>query len=198
MECFTEVFPALLEWETLLSCAIVILNPVFWNGISRLEYRTHFLSKTVGGPKRGITLLATGILSLNYLRTVVFHKVIENHNTCAPLDNPLLEIFGYLLISIGALFVLSSTYQLGFFCSFMGDYFGILLDERVTGFPFNVFDNPMYVGSVLVYLGFSFQHASMVGFLLTGLIGLSYAVALQFEQPFTARIYASRNNKKDY
>lgn len=35
---------------------------------------------------------------------------------------------------------------------FIGDYFGILMDERVTGFPFNVCENPMYVGSTLNFL----------------------------------------------
>lgn len=34
-----------------------------------------------------------------------------------------------------------------------GDYFGLLLDDRVTGFPFNLLDNPMYWGSTLNFLG---------------------------------------------
>ncbi|MBN3287205.1 PEMT methyltransferase, partial [Polyodon spathula] len=34
-----------------------------------------------------------------------------------------------------------------------GDHFGILKKEKVTGFPFNVMDNPMYWGSTANYLG---------------------------------------------
>lgn len=36
--------------------------------------------------------------------------------------------------------------------SFIGDYFGILMKERVTGFPFNVCDNPMYIGSTCTFM----------------------------------------------
>ena len=34
-----------------------------------------------------------------------------------------------------------------------GDYFGILMDEPVTGFPFSLTENPMYWGSSATYLG---------------------------------------------
>ncbi|CAJ0968134.1 unnamed protein product, partial [Ranitomeya imitator] len=33
------------------------------------------------------------------------------------------------------------------------DYFGILMEEKVTGFPFNIMENPMYWGSTANYLG---------------------------------------------
>lgn len=197
VECLAEILPALLEWKTLLACIIVMLNPLFWNIISRVEYHTHVVSKTAGGPKRGVALLAFGIVTFNYIRTKLFHKVIENNSTCAPMENSIFDLVGYLLILFGALLVISSSWKLGFFCSFMGDYFGILLDEKVTGFPFNVLEDPMYVGSGLVYLGFSFLHASIIGLILTGCIGLSYAIALLFEQPFTAKIYAAKNGKEE-
>lgn len=177
----------------MLVCGVVMLNPLFWNVLSRLEYRTHVVSKVAGGPRRGVVLLALGILSFNYLRTALFHKVIDNHITCAPMQNTFFSALGYLLVAVGAIFVISSSYQLGFFCSFMGDYFGILLEEKVTNFPFNVVDDPMYVGSALVYLGLSFQYASVVGIILTVCIAFSYAIALLFEQPFTAQIYASKS-----
>ncbi len=173
-----------------------MLNPLFWNAISRLEYHTHLVSRTAGGPKRGVALLAIGILTFNYVRTAVFHKMMDYHTTCVPMQNSLCDALGYLFIIMGTTLVLSSSYRLGFFCSFMGDYFGILLKERVTGFPFNVVDDPMYVGSGLIYLGFSFQHASVIGLILTGCIALSYIIALLFEQPFTSQIYANANSKK--
>ena len=192
VECLSEVVIAMVDWKTILTCGVIMLNPLFWNIISRFEYHTHLVSKTAGGPKRGVALLAFGIISLNYVRTTIFHQVMANHSVCGPMQNPLFDKLGLLLVLIGAIFVISSSYRLGFFCSFMGDYFGILLNEKVTGFPFNVVEDPMYVGSTLVYLGFSFQHASIVGMVLTGFIALSYAIALLFEQPFTAQIYANR------
>lgn len=36
-----------------------------------------------------------------------------------------------------------------------GDYFGILMEARVTTFPFNILDNPMYWGSTANYLGWA-------------------------------------------
>lgn len=35
----------------------------------------------------------------------------------------------------------------------LGDYFGILMEDRVTSFPFNVNENPMYNGTVMIFLG---------------------------------------------
>ena len=194
-ECLSEFIPELLQWKTLIPCLVVMLNPLFWNVVSRVEYKTHIVSKLCRGPKKGVIALAVGILSLNYVRTTVFHKTMDVHSACEPLKTDFCDGLGYLLIAIGGIFVISSSYRLGFFCSFMGDYFGILLDSRVAGFPFNVVDDPMYVGSGLVYLGFAFQHASMFGFLLTGCIAASYALALMFEQPFTAKIYSDAATK---
>lgn len=191
-ECLAEILPSMLEWKTILACGVVMLNPLFWNILSRLEYHTHVVSKVTGGPRRGVFLLAMGILSMNYLRTTLFHKVVNSHAICEPMESSIFDILGYLLIAAGTIFVVFSSYQLGFFCSFMGDYFGLLLDKKVTNFPFNVVDDPMYVGSVLVYLGLSFLHASIVGFILTGFIALSYVIAVLFERPFTARIYANK------
>ena len=40
---------------------------------------------------------------------------------------------------------------------FAGDYFGLLLKKRVTGFPFNIMNNPMYWGSTMNFLGYSLR-----------------------------------------
>lgn len=43
---------------------------------------------------------------------------------------------------------LSTYYILG---TFLGDYFGILMDHRVEGFPFNLLSDPMYDGSTMCF-----------------------------------------------
>ena len=188
-----QLLAELLRWKTLIACAVVMLNPLLWNAVSRIEYRTHVVSKVFGGPRRGITALATGIILLNYVRTLLFHKTIDDYSIWEPLDNEIVNAVGSVVIFIGAVLVVASGYRLGFFCSFMGDYFGVLLSERVTGFPFNVVDDPMYWGSSLIYLGIALNHASIVGLLLTACIGLSYVIGMYFEEPFTAKIYAERS-----
>ena len=73
------------------------------------------------------------------------------------------------LFIIGQIFVLTSTWALGITGTFLGDYFGILMDHRVEGyvqftsffeqrfnhffirFPFNVLRDPMYVGSTMCF-----------------------------------------------
>lgn len=196
VDCLFDALPEILGWKTLLACVAVMLNPLFWNVVSRFEYRTHFLTKTLGGPKRGVALLAVCIVSLNCVRTTTFHNAVNEHPICSPMQNEVINALGYLIVAAGATLVISSSYRLGFFCSFMGDYFGILLDSKVTGFPFNVVDDPMYVGSAMIYLGFALQHASVVGLLLTACIGASYAIAAMFEGPFTSKIYSDNAKSK--
>ena len=41
--------------------------------------------------------------------------------------------------------------------TFVGDYYGILLPAKVTAFPFNVLEHPMYIGAVLNYLGLAIR-----------------------------------------
>ena len=86
-----------------------------------------------------------------------------------------------------------------------GDYFGILMDvgrtaasrgggtdalhqKRVTSFPFNVCNNPMYDGSTMCFLATAIWKQSPVGLLLTLLVFVEYRVALRYEEPFTAHI----------
>ncbi len=42
--------------------------------------------------------------------------------------------------------------QLFILCCHLGDYFGVLLDARVTGFPFNMFRDPMYLGTTINFM----------------------------------------------
>ena len=140
--------------------------------------------------------LAIGVVSLNYARTLLFHKTMDEYSIWESLNNNAVKAAGYLLILIGTILVVATFYRLGFFCSFMGDYFGILLSERVTGFPFSVVNDPMYWGSSLIHLGLALNHASIVGLLLTACIGLSYVIGMYFEEPFTAKIYAEKDNRK--
>ena len=65
----------------------------------------------------------------------------------APLDT----LIPVTLFVLGQTFVVTSTWALGITGTFLGDYFGILMDDRVEGFPFNVLRDPMYVGSTMCF-----------------------------------------------
>lgn len=102
----------------------------------------------------------------------------------------------YLLIGGGNVLVLSSMWALGVTGTYLGDYFGILMDKMVTGFPFNVVSSPMYVGSTMSFIGTALLYERGAGLVLSGLVAVCYWVALRFEDPFTAEIYAKRERER--
>jgi len=51
---------------------------------------------------------------------------------------------------------------LGITGTYLGDYFGILMKERITGFPFNVTDDPMYNGGTLLFLGYALRYVVII------------------------------------
>ena len=70
------------------------------------------------------------------------------------------------------------------------------MDSKVTGFPFNVTDAPMYYGSTLSFLATALYFAKPAGLLLTVEVLVVYLVALRFEDPFTSGIYAKREKER--
>jgi phosphatidylethanolamine N-methyltransferase len=102
----------------------------------------------------------------------------------------------YALLAIGNTLVLTSMYALGVTGTYLGDYFGILMDDMVTGFPFNVTGAPMYVGSTCSFLGTALLYRKPAGVLLSVLVAACYWVALKFEDPFTAEIYRKREESR--
>ena len=67
------------------------------------------------------------------------------------LPEPYNKAVAAALFLMGQTFVATSTWALGITGTFLGDYFGILMDHRVEGFPFNVLRDPMYVGSTMSF-----------------------------------------------
>ena len=87
-------------------------------------------------------------------------------------------------------------WALGITGTYLGDYFGILMDKMVTGFPFNITAAPMYWGSTMSFLAVALWFGKPAGLLLTLEVFVAYRVALQFEDPFTAEIYRKRDEKR--
>jgi phosphatidylethanolamine N-methyltransferase len=67
------------------------------------------------------------------------------------LPEPISTVLAAVLFVVGQVLVITSTWALGVTGTFLGDYFGILMDDRVEGFPFNVTSDPMYVGSTMCF-----------------------------------------------
>lgn len=188
-------------WDPRLVVAVLTIafNPLFWNVVARWEQKTHQLSRAFGSPYLACYSLGGVILLLNVLRSHCFTQAMLSQPRMESLNEPAAWCLGLLLLGGGTLLVLSSFFALGFTGTFLGDYFGILKEARVTTFPFNIVDNPMYWGSTANYLGWAVLHASPTGLLLTVLVALVYVVAVLYEEPFTAEIYrrkASRSHRR--
>lgn len=80
-----------------------------------------------------------------------YQQALKDQPRIPLLPEPYATIVPAVMFIVGQVFVLTSTYALGITGTFLGDYFGILMDHRVEGFPFNVLRDPMYVGSTLCF-----------------------------------------------
>lgn len=126
----------------------------------------------------------------------MYERALRHQPSHPLLETNVAKYLAYALIAGGNVLVITSTYALGITGTFLGDYFGILMDDIVTGFPFNVCDAPMYYGSTMSFLGSALLYGKPAGILLTGWVLGVYLVALQLENPFTAGIYAESERKR--
>ncbi|CAF0722767.1 unnamed protein product [Adineta ricciae] len=180
------------------TCVIIILCPLIWNILARLCHK--LLPKYTPKSVRYLTcyLLTIWIFSFSSYRDYLIRKTIQ-HQPKINVPNEysaLVEIFAIGIFLLGQLFVLSSFYKLGITGTFLGDYCGILMDAPVTSFPFNVLNNPMYIGSTLSFLAMALYYSSPVGILLTIEVYIVYQIALQFEEPYTKWIYSQKKKTK--
>lgn len=176
---------------------MIVFNPTFWNTAARTEYRNKTLTKLAGGNALyGCYGLALTIFSLGIFRDAVYERALRVQPTHPLLLSPLSQGLAVGLLLSGNVLVLSSMWALGVTGTYLGDYFGILMDEMVTGFPFNVSSSPMYTGSTMSFLGTALWFGKPAGCLLTALVFAVYQAALRFEDPFTSEIYAKRERER--
>ncbi|XP_062474987.1 phosphatidylethanolamine N-methyltransferase isoform X1 [Pezoporus occidentalis] len=162
------------------------------NRVARWEHNTRALSRVFGSPHAACYCLGAVILLLNCVRSHCFTEAMKSQPKLEGLDCHWAYYLGLVILAVGTLFVITSFLALGFTGTFLGDYFGILMEAKVTSFPFSVLDNPMYWGSTAVYLGWSLMHASPAGLLLTAVVAVSYTIATLYEGPFTEEIYRQK------
>ncbi|KAF9909172.1 Phosphatidyl-N-methylethanolamine N-methyltransferase [Lobosporangium transversale] len=179
------------------SVASIIFNPTFWNIVARKEYRSKFITRLFNGNSLyGCYALAATIFTLGLIRDAIFKHAIDNQPKAECMNILPIQVLAWLCLIVGNLFVLSSMWVLGVTGTYLGDYFGILMDERVTSFPFNVNNNPMYNGTVMIFLGTALWSLSPAGIYLTCIVHFVYRIALKFEGPFTTMIYNKRDQER--
>jgi len=125
-----------------------------------------------------------------------YERALRTQPSHPLLQTPLANALAIALLASGNVLVLSSMWALGITGTYLGDYFGILMDDMVTGFPFNVTDAPMYYGSTMSFLGSAIWLGKPAGIALSALVFVVYRIALSFEDPFTAGIYQKREEER--
>ncbi|KAL8876307.1 MAG: hypothetical protein Q9198_005472 [Flavoplaca austrocitrina] len=178
--------PSLIDFSQrslYISAIAIAFNPTFWNTVARREYHHKTLTRLFNGnSQRACYALALTIFSLGLFRDALYERALRSQPTHPFLQGPLVPPIAYGLILLGNILVLSSTWALGITGTYLGDYFGILMDEPVTSFPFNVTGAPMYYGSTMSFLGTALLYARPAGVLLTLEVLVVYWVALGFEE----------------
>lgn len=125
-----------------------------------------------------------------------YDTALSHQPTHPTLLQPLVHLSALPLFATGTTLVLTSMYALGITGTYLGDYFGILMDEPVTTFPFNVSAAPMYHGSTLSFLATAIWKGKPAGLFLTGVVAICYSVARRWEDPFTEMIYRKREEER--
>ncbi|KAM4524901.1 phosphatidylethanolamine N-methyltransferase [Odontesthes bonariensis] len=187
-------------WDSSVCVAVIaiIFNPFFWNVVARWEHRTRGLSRIFGSPHLACYCLGLVIILLNVYRSHSITVAMKTQARWEVMERTDVLYSGVAFLVLGTVLVVSSFLALGFTGTFLGDYFGILMDKKVTGFPFNITENPMYWGSTANYLGLALIGASPAGLVLTVIVAVAYKVAIRFEGPFTEQIYRERSQRRKH
>ncbi|KAI2610169.1 phospholipid methyltransferase [Hypoxylon fragiforme] len=196
-EASTAKLVDISQTSLFISACAIAFNPLFWNIVARSEYRDKTLTKLFGGRSQtACYALAITIFSIGLVRDFLYERALRHQPSYPLLELDEVKYVAYALVAAGNILVLSSTWQLGITGTFLGDYFGILMDDIVTGFPFNITDAPMYNGSTCSFLGTALLYGKPAGILLTAWVFVVYQIALKYENPFTAEIYAKRERER--
>jgi phosphatidylethanolamine N-methyltransferase len=183
-----------------ISCIILsTISALFCSLIPHLQYKYQILSKiTSDDYGKAADLLAFTLIHIGSLRIYSFIEcVYMNDNLNLDFYIILsLRIFGVVLILIGAVLVIKSFHRLGLRGMYYGDHFGFLFQERIHKFPYNYFENPQYIGSIMCHLGFSLAFRSVHGLVLTLYIFLCNEFVFFFNEKKKLKVFYPQEVKK--
>lgn len=128
------------------------LPPLVWNIIGPFEYHTRLISKITSKPIIGVYLSGLLIATLSIYRSALFMAAINTQARMDEMDTPWFHALSGFILIFGLAMFLGAYYRLGITGTYLGDYFGLFREKRITAFPFNVLNNPMYDGSSMNHL----------------------------------------------
>ncbi len=195
---FKDNYFTFYDWEMLSTLFMIIICPVTWNLVARWEFHTKIFSKLAGDNRLAADVFAHILIEMGVLRNYLFSRVIrhQNHFEVEGTLSLVITIIALLMIGAGLTLTFMAYYRLGIHGIYYADYFDILFPEIVTAFPYNVLDNPLYVGSTLLFFGNALFMRSPAGVFLGCVAWIMYKFASILENPMTGLIYSPENIKK--
>lgn len=111
-----------------------IFDASVWKPTPRMLFprsNNFFIWYSSGPPVRSI---ASSLYTFSYPSTLPrYQRALQDQPRVPILPEPFDTIVPGALFALGQIFVITSTWALGITGTFLGDYFGILMDHRVTG-----------------------------------------------------------------
>ena len=155
------------ESQFLIAIAYIFFNLLSWLVIPHMEFKYKTFSKLLKGQtERAADFVAYFMIYIGTIRNYYMDEAIKNNII---LDLGIINypcfVIGGVMATIGTLLVLASFYRLGLRGLYFGDHFGFFFKEKVTVFPYDTFDSPQYVGTIMLHFGFGFCYRSPTGFL---------------------------------
>lgn len=162
--------------ETVL---LTFVNVLVWIVLPKLQYKYNIISRFVGHDLgRAADILAYLFIHIATYRNYCFTEAIMNNKQFSSEFSFVYSLVGIMFILFGGYLIIISFVKLGLRGMYFGDHFGFLLKNKITSFPYNVLENPQYIGNTLLYFGIAILFKSYTGIFLTALIYLSYQIVV--------------------
>ncbi|KAK4533878.1 hypothetical protein CCYA_CCYA20G4760 [Cyanidiococcus yangmingshanensis] len=182
----------------------ILLAPILWNGLARLEYHYGVWTWMTGGNrKRAHRVFALYIVLFSAYREICVHRAVQHspvwdlrHLYHGGSVERAIRIVGALVYVFGGVLSASGFWRLRLY-TYMPEYFGLFCSEMVSSFPFNLFADPMYLGSALMHFGYALWCRSSTGLLLAVVLSLVYWMAARLiEEPFMHKLYGEEHQRR--
>ncbi|KAJ3284431.1 hypothetical protein HK104_009965 [Borealophlyctis nickersoniae] len=197
-----------------VAAVAIVLHVANYNITAQIEHKTRIFTKILGSPAvyfYAVYLVLSALVRDHY----VMQAVEADAGSLVYFKKADAEKISIFLIGFGIFLNLWTLKALGIKGMYNGDSFGHLMAAPVTGGPYRLFNDPQYVGTTLVLLGYAIKHQSISGYgelsqalmdcaqvfkiliaimpVLTAILYLTFLVSVHLiEGPHMRRIYAAK------
>ncbi|ORZ32476.1 phospholipid methyltransferase family protein [Catenaria anguillulae PL171] len=188
----SQLATSLLSVPVLAAAGAIVAHVANYNVTAQIEYNTRIFTKAIG--KNAIYFYAVYLILSALARDYVIDlAMVQDAGSLVLFPTTIAQSLGYSLFAAGILINLWTLKALGIKNMYNGDSFGFLMDEIVTGGPYQYWNDPQYVGTSFACLGYAIVYQSAAGYALAAIMWVVFQISVKFiEGPHLTRIYANR------